>query len=635
MKKNKKLSFMFLGLTPLPLLSIGCVEETNTTDTKKKEIILVINQKLGDLSNFKNSLVDEKYNELKEKIELFLANIDQENLNNLNLIELTQIKNSIEKTIEESNVKKQQIDNKQKKDTNPKTPEEESTPPSPNPQFPPNFPNFENAENHKYPEYVNKFKKVDSNILYKEIYDRTFSIKFGTKISNSSFISNDRGTGWLLDYHKFSNSVNKYKLFIATNLHVLANFSNSLDESLNKKLNYYDPADEKVVAIGLGKTKNKPNNFDNIDNLNGPNIANQNNWIAKYFTNSKELESYDHSERILDTKFSEAISQPKIVFAAFDFMKDEANANYQDNLKAKALERYEYLKNNDLLDEEYFKPAYENYFKEKKLIPMMVDMAIFEIDIDLEKADSTLKTWVEEAISALDSYLDRIKNTDILPNQDKNISKYMLTTDYVSALKKAQNKNNLFNLENIFIGGYPYENPTTSYWIKNNPSERWSKDIKSYNRSPVNEKTFALPKNNWESKLEFGNNLSIFDKSWRRIMASWYGYHYNVNFSSLYYGASGSLAYNEFGQMIGIYDAVTSSVSSGDLLQYGGVAPFIQSHDLEAIDGSILYAYNLIDATDKEKYSKQKNSFRENLKILYPNGFEDGENTTKLFDNGY
>nr|WP_307917009.1 hypothetical protein [Mycoplasmopsis bovis] len=54
------------------------------------------------------------------------------------------------------------------------------------------------------------------------------------------------------------------------------------------------------------------------------------------------------------------------------------------------------------------------------------------------------------------------------------------------------------------------------------------------------------------------SNAKINDNYWNRVMASWYGYQYNINFSSLYYGASGSLAYNEFGQMIGIYNAVSA-----------------------------------------------------------------------------
>ncbi len=54
--------------------------------------------------------------------------------------------------------------------------------------------------------------------------------------------------------------------------------------------------------------------------------------------------------------------------------------------------------------------------------------------------------------------------------------------------------------------------------------------------------------------------------------------------------------------------------------------------DIKAIENTI-YAYNLIDGSNKSIYKNQKNSFRENLKTLYPSGFSDGTKKTKLFDS--
>ncbi len=103
----------------------------------------------------------------------------------------------------------------------------------------------------------------------------------------------------------------------------------------------------------------------------------------------------------------------------------------------------------------------------------------------------------------------------------------------------------------------------------------------------------------------------------------------------MYYGASANhLAYNEYGQMIGIYNGVSSNVKFGDLLKNGSIAPFLQSSNIEAGENTI-YAYNLIDGTNKTQFGMQKNSFRENLRVIYPNGFEDGSKETKLFDKGY
>ncbi|WP_429994882.1 DUF31 family putative serine protease, partial [Mycoplasmopsis bovis] len=79
---------------------------------------------------------------------------------------------------------------------------------------------------------------------------------------------------------------------------------------------------------------------------------------------------------------------------------------------------------------------------------------------------------------------------------------------------------------------------------------------------------------------------------WGRVLAAWYGFQYNVNFSSLYYGASGSLAYNEYGQMIGIYNGVSSNVQFGDLLKNGSIAPFLQSSNIETGENTI-FAYQI------------------------------------------
>ncbi len=55
-------------------------------------------------------------------------------------------------------------------------------------------------------------------------------------------------------------------------------------------------------------------------------------------------------------------------------------------------------------------------------VPMMVDFGIFEIDVDLDKADETLKQWVKEAIDGVDNYLSRLSKTAALPNQNKDVS---------------------------------------------------------------------------------------------------------------------------------------------------------------------------------------------------------------------
>nr|WP_307921362.1 hypothetical protein [Mycoplasmopsis bovis] len=98
---------------------------------------------------------------------------------------------------------------------------------------------------------------------------------------------------WLLDYHKYTNETNKYKLFFATNLHVLAKFSNSLEKSVQEKLNYYDPTNDKVVAVALGKSANVTN-FDQKANKTTSNGYSP----VTYFTNSSEFINYEKSNVI-------------------------------------------------------------------------------------------------------------------------------------------------------------------------------------------------------------------------------------------------------------------------------------------------------------------------------------------------
>ncbi|EFF41300.1 DUF31 family putative serine protease [Mycoplasmopsis alligatoris] len=68
-----------------------------------------------------------------------------------------------------------------------------------------------------------KIKPLDKKTILENIYKRTFSIKFTINDPNATnhLISprDGTGTGWLFDYYKYENS-NKYKLFLATNVHV-------------------------------------------------------------------------------------------------------------------------------------------------------------------------------------------------------------------------------------------------------------------------------------------------------------------------------------------------------------------------------------------------------------------------------
>ncbi|WP_429984684.1 DUF31 family putative serine protease, partial [Mycoplasmopsis bovis] len=90
-------------------------------------------------------------------------------------------------------------------------------------------------------------------------------------------------------------------------------------------------------------------------------------------------------------KETSAISEPKLVFAAVDFMNDEAIKNIQSGLNESA-EQYKNYKTKSG-EIEHYKTAYDD-FDSKKKVPITVDFAVFEVDVDLEKADETFNSII-------------------------------------------------------------------------------------------------------------------------------------------------------------------------------------------------------------------------------------------------
>ncbi|TDV23566.1 putative peptidase DUF31 [Mycoplasmopsis mustelae] len=503
------------------------------------------------------------------------------------------------------------------------------------------FPVFDPSKNNQYPEYAKEYQTVDRNVIYKEIFDRSFAIKFGIgkKINNTDndFRSTGTGTAWLLDYYK--ENENKYKLFFATNLHVASDLSNTLDDALAEKLNYQDPRNIRANSISIGKAS-KRENFD-VQTNNYKYQSNQANNVHWYTSESKFTDANKSDSGASVTTLTQGISAPKLIFAGFDFIKREYIQPLQAELRKKA---QEWLKTAAPGDEDDEGSEY-NIIKKQLLnsetfYPFYTDFAIFEIDIDMSNMNETTKTSFKDAINAVDSYIQRLSDTPKLPNQDKSISKYMQTTDYMTAYfeKYSTNNQNLWNSKQVYIGGYPQlTTDGMATWSINNPNQRTSTTEKYNTRGLTNDKQFALPSNSSEEKITTGN-FNPYGKAQGRLLGDYYGYNYSIWFSSLYYGASGSVVYNEFGQIIGIYDSVNSSVEPNDLSKIAGFAPLLLAKDV-ARNNVVLKAYNLIDGSDKSKYPAQTASYRENLTKIYPNGFDrsNGGNSfkTALFPNGF
>ncbi|APJ38374.1 MIP family Ig-specific serine endopeptidase [Mycoplasmopsis pullorum] len=495
------------------------------------------------------------------------------------------------------------------------------------PTGPIQIPKFdENA--HKYPDFASEFTKMSPVDIYKEIYDRTFSIKYAFKETPNGGVIRDiyQGTAWILDYHKYQNS-NKYKIFMASNMHVLGQMSNTLGTTLDKKLGYFDPTGSTVVDFDLGKTEQTPTNFGSIPNESYSKYINSRGGNTIYY-NSKTL----------------GLENPKMVFGAVDYIRD---STLYSPVKTR-----EY-KNQIIIGDQLEAPTYDRVEKEKKTkilenmsrmryIPYFSDFGVFEFDVDLDspRLNSKFKGWINKAIKALDNYINRNKNpNNKTPNRFVDDLPF-LSADYLSAGKmRLKGKHldyeaiSLANAKDVYIGGYPKNSATRkTYWMQNNPTERDSTELTSYFKSPENKRAFALATLDYDSKLESGNPSPQL--LWNKPYLNFYGVNYNIKFSSLYYGASGSVVYNEFGEIIGIYSGVRANNTYGNLLDSASFTSLIQRTQVKLAHG-ILQPYNLIDGSNKELYPKQTNSYRENLRIIYPDGFEDGTHKTALFPEGY
>ncbi|WP_051521826.1 MIP family Ig-specific serine endopeptidase [Mycoplasma leonicaptivi] len=506
--------------------------------------------------------------------------------------------------------------------------------------------NEEGIQKHKYNIDTSKFKEVDRKTIYKELYDRTLAVKIGTDLKpdskqdsnnnqNSSFFASSAGTAWLLDYHKYTE--NKYKLFFATNLHVISSLSNTLNI---EDLDYKDPRGFKAIGISFGKASGVNEEFPQKQNghTTGKNVK----WVANVDKFS-QVNFSDQGASATAIVSNEAISAPKLVFAGFDFIKREDIQYTQEELKRKAQELYEQEKSKEHADDDkdstywVLKNALEN--NTNQFIPLYTDFAVFEVDVDFDKFTDANKTeyvqWFKDAISGLDRYLKRLKETSVLPNQDKSESEYMQTVDYISAYNnKDNNGNNLQSSKYTYTLGYPGTGTSgMSVLDYNNPIERYEQEKTSYDRSPNNKESFNHPIGAANQKMTF-NNLTPYTSVFGRLLGDHYGYVFENRFSSLTYGSSGSLVYNEFGQMIGIHNLVDSSTELGQLLKRAYFAPFLLSNDFVS-NNQTIKAYNLIDGSNKTKYPSQTHSFRENLNLIYKNGFSDNQYTTALFPNGF
>lgn len=548
--------------------------------------------------------------------------------------------------------------------TKPKNPEPQNppvnNPPAPTPgtgpipNFPGNFvPNLPSrtvplTTSNLKPTSDNYFKnttftKPNEEELYQEIYDRSFGVSFTSKelwnettqkFEDNGYIS-QKGTTWLFDYATNSEKT-KFTLFFGTNLHVITTIGNThghnseIAKNKTALFDYTDPTGNYSVGLTLGKPKQDPTSFAAIKN-NTPHSSNTGGQSLRNFTSVTEVPN-------LGEDVSKLISKaPELVFAGFGYMKDDEYKQFDQIVDQKTKE---YLQNASASEKESARYYWINDFNQKsKKTEMYKDFAIFKIDVDFTKATSQsendFKAYILKAVAAVDKSIKRVKE-NIVPNHDSSSIPY-IRYDYAGIQKNPDiDKNkNLKNYEyshqyvdNVLVAGFP-GSEGNQFWGRNNPKERYS-DFPNK----------TLGHRNISATVEGGHgSLTSF---LHRPLFENHGFKYsNLPYSSLYFGSSGSVGYNDYGLPIGIYSDVSLRVSSeNDVSKFGSLSTFVQSSDITVNIGpdkmATMHAYDLIDGSDKARFPFQKTSYRENISLLFPQGLGSSKiMSTALFPNGY
>ncbi|WP_029905357.1 MIP family Ig-specific serine endopeptidase [Mycoplasmopsis opalescens] len=497
-----------------------------------------------------------------------------------------------------------------KEPLNPDSKKDSKTPQTPQfPIIPPNLPKLQKPKL-----AINKPElEIKQTKAYRKILDRSFAISFNTitqslnegKRDNDEIPFLSTGTGWILDY-AWKNGVENSEelmLYIATNAHVYQYAYNALDNKLKETFPEYFTSEEqknaRVVSFGIGIPLSDAN-LEPIES--GKHEGNKN--IVSYFINSND-QKYKKDVRDVKLVGEKIFSNPRTVFVATDFFDKKTNeeilkkhSNYQPNIN--------------------------------KIQRIGKDFAVFAIKIkfnELKKQAETnqdLKKLFEHINKGINSINNDVTlfSSKQYPNHDKSKVPY-ITYDYYSAyLHKDQYKNfdneNIIlspNAKRIYIAGFPSDNNSgnNQYFWKNYP-----KNIK------IEDYTFTS--RSFLASAPVENLLS------EKTISYGIGVQAQVLNSSLYYGASGSLAINEFGMPVGIYSSLwAQTLDIKDTTNWGAFTFLVQNSN------DLFYGpkHNLIDGSNKDLYPNQEKSFRQNLKIFSEqDDFFKGFNKTILFENG-
>lgn len=507
---------------------------------------------------------------------------------------------------------------------------------------------------------------LNNDELQKRLWNRSFSLSFiNSCIRNSKNEEMNFGemgrTVWLLDY-AYDKKNNRYKLFFGTNLKT-ANEIRYLDLFSTDEFAYgqFKQNKRENANIFLGKTTN-PFNED------GENFGVF--FSKKGVTRNLRETIIIGKKEIGNTNlWSQVINNPKIVFAAVDFMKQQATQDLSFHwLRNYAISQY-------IIKEPNFKST-DDFEKIERMLDVPSDyqiqeyrdFAVIEMDFDVKKVTEILSTLEKNSQEYLDLalykslMLNAIREVDTTQNEqkklnfknkDNNSNNFWDTIDRASALlvaSQTQKTRNIVSFSRSVFGGYTIQE------FLDKKVEGPRKDL------GFSQRVIANPE---DERLTFVSSGSSGEE-FREI------FYHRFGFLNQLYPAnaprnSGALVLNSQGIPVGIttgryviwnykdknkripvwiesYEEFNQALPLHFTEKNGTpIAMRVSKNDslnLKPFDGAFVKeytfnvpAFNLIDGTDSEKYPLQKNSYRSALLKLYPNGvFNDGNMSTALFN---
>ncbi|AFN65019.1 prolipoprotein [Mycoplasma wenyonii str. Massachusetts] len=425
--------------------------------------------------------------------------------------------------------------------------------------------------------YYNGFG--DRASVYKVIKDHT--LKLGMPCS--------AGTGWLLDFEMPKDGKYPTKWFIATNLHVINMFrfkSNPYNVSLPIASEYL--SNLRLASYGRYLNSCEDAILNNKSELQlytekdeyDRNIYPQDTTRVNSFRNSYSY--WNLSER--QTIYTTTISNPKLVYAAIDFLGPRYTVSGHKNSK-------------------------ESYFK---------DFGVMEVDFANEDQarimtngtyDKYYKTKVERQRPAVDFFAPELMSTYDAHELANSEDRYYIggypgsVSDNLSFNINAKLKLIQQNRWSHYDYYYPnYDTELTNSKLTYFKKVRGNDDLITYNL--LNSRGQVIPGHADINKVDSITNDSKI--MWNGKQLNGWGYNYLIDNTFLGRGASGSMVLNQHGELLGLYRMYNESFN------FGFVEPLRASWVVDEKGKIILPGFDLLTGTENQAISYKSQLLRHN-----------------------